>query len=731
MFSINKYYLIAVVLVVSLTACFNDLDTIPLDEDIVTSAQVYDDPNAYEQVLAKVYAGLAVSGQQGPAGDSDISGIDEGFGQYLRALWYHQELPTDEAVVGWNDQTIKDFHEQDWDANDNFINAFYSRIFYQISLSNEFIRETTTEKLSERGADAGLQAEVEVFRAEARFLRALSYFHALDNFRNVPFVTEEQAVGSFFPEQISGEDLFAYIESELKAIESTLVAPRQNVYGRADQAAAWALLARLYLNAEVYTGQAKYTECLEYCNKIIGAGYQLEPEYENLFLADNHTASGIIFPITFDGTSTRTWGGMTFIIRAGVGGDMIPADYGISGGWGGTRTTSALVNQFAPAANSTVKVTAPNFAAANFPQIYVPGEYQDWDPTAEGIELYSPNNDGVFEGYFNFERKTEVRFTPARNWNSFFGDDNEDGQLDSRGENIAIDSPGFYKIMVNINNFSYTIEPQSWGVIGSATFSGWEEDIDMTYDPVENALVLNTNLSVGEFKFRANDDWVYNLGDSDGDILLEQDGENIVITTAGTYTIKLYLGGPNITYALERPSADSRGLFFSEGQNLEIADIAQFQEGYAVVKFKNITSEGVAGSNLDFPDTDFPVFRLADVYLMYAEAVLRGGSGGDRGTALQYVNELRTRAYKDPSGGISADALTLDFLLEERGRELYWEATRRTDLVRFGQFSNGSYMWPWKGGVPEGKSVDPKFDLFPIPAADIGANPNLTQNVGY
>jgi len=143
MFSINKYYLIAVVLVVSLTACFNDLDTIPLDEDIVTSAQVYDDPNAYEQVLAKVYAGLAVSGQQGPAGDSDISGIDEGFGQYLRALWYHQELPTDEAVVGWNDQTIKDFHEQDWDANDNFINAFYSRIFYQISLSNEFIRETT------------------------------------------------------------------------------------------------------------------------------------------------------------------------------------------------------------------------------------------------------------------------------------------------------------------------------------------------------------------------------------------------------------------------------------------------------------------------------------------------------------------------------------------------------------------------------------------------------------
>src|SRR4030095_10528170 len=130
-------------------SCVSDLDTVPLDKDVITSSVVFDDPEAYLQVLAKLYAGLAVTGQQGAAGQPDIEGIDEGFGQYLRMYWYHQELTTDEAVIGWNDQTIKDFHEQDWSADDGFVFALYSRLFYQIVLCNEFIRETTDAKLSE------------------------------------------------------------------------------------------------------------------------------------------------------------------------------------------------------------------------------------------------------------------------------------------------------------------------------------------------------------------------------------------------------------------------------------------------------------------------------------------------------------------------------------------------------------------------------------------------------
>ena len=125
------------------------------------------------------------------------------------------------------------------------------------------------------------------------------------------------------------------------------------------------------------------------------------------------------------------------------------------------------------------------------------------------------------------------------------------------------------------------------------------------------------------------------------------------------------------------------------------------------------------------------MYRLADVYLMYAEAVLRGGTGGSMANAVNYINLLRQRAYGDTSGNITQSNLTLDFIIDERARELYWEAHRRTDLIRFGRFSQSDYVWPWKGAVRDGRSTNSKFNLFPIPAADLGANPQLKQNTGY
>jgi hypothetical protein len=121
------------------------------------------------------------------------------------------------------------------------------------------------------------------------------------------------------------------------------------------------------------------------------------------------------------------------------------------------------------------------------------------------------------------------------------------------------------------------------------------------------------------------------------------------------------------------------------------------------------------------------VFRLADAYLVYAEAVLRGG-GGSGPQALAYVNALRQRA------GVAAitDAeLTLDFILAERGRELLWEAHRRTDLIRYGLFTGGAYIWSWKGGAPGGTATESFRDLYPLPESELVANPNLTQNPGY
>jgi len=728
---INSSILFAA-LVLVLGSCVKDLNTKPIDPMELTAEDVYKDPNSYKMVLAKLYAGLAVSGQEGPAGDPDISGIDEGFGEYIRGYWYHQELTTDEAVIGWNDQTIKDFHYQTWGSSDVFIAAMYYRIFYQVCLCNEFIRETTPEKLADRGITGPIVDDIAIFRAEARFLRALSYFHALDLFGNVPFVTENDPVGKFFPPQIQRANLFNYVESELLAIEPLVINARQNEYGRADKGAVWMLLAKLYLNAEVYTGTPRYAECVTYAGNVINAGYTLDPVYQNLFLANNHNTPESIFTVNFDGFSTQTWGGTTFIIHAAIGGSMVPADFGVGGGWGGTRTTKALVQKFYPdIQNGLWHSPIPPKEAKDYTLLYVPGSYQGWDPSNVGTVLASVLNDGNFEGYLYFpDANTEFKFCTGPNWDNNYGDDGADGTLEQNGANIVAADAGYYKINVDLNNMTYTKMNTYWGVIGSATAGGWDSDQDMTYDAENEVWKATLDLTEGEIKFRANDGWDLNYGDDGNNGILEQNGANIAIPEAGSYVITMKLGAPDYTYTVVRNSWDRRAMFWTDGQSLDINDISKFEDGYAITKFKNVTSTGAAGKDATFVDTDFIMFRLSDAYLMSAEAVLRGG-GGSSAEALQYVNAVRTRAYGDEGGNISAADLTLAFILDERARELYWEATRRTDLVRFGQFSDGDYLWPWKGGIQEGMKTSSNYNLFPLPAADVSANPNLKQNTGY
>ncbi|MEO1518448.1 MAG: RagB/SusD family nutrient uptake outer membrane protein [Bacteroidota bacterium] len=420
---------------------------------------------------------------------------------------------------------------------------------------------------------------------------------------------------------------------------------------------------------------------------------------------------------------------MTFIVHAAVGGTMDPDAFGLDGGWSGLRTTSALVNKF-PSTGGTTLVSPAE--GATYPLIYVPGSFQGWDPANAETVMASVGSDGNYEGYFNFpDANTEFKITTGPNWDENFGDTGADGTLESAGDNIVVADPGFYRIKVNLNDFTYTIENTNWGIIGSSTEGGWDNDTDMTYDVDEGAWVITATLAKGELKFRANDAWDINYGDDGANALLSEGGANITIPEGSTYAIKLYLDKPDYTYSIEKTSFDGRAMFYTDGQSLEIDDVSQFTQGYAITKYKNVDRNGSIGSDLTFPDTDFPMFRLADVYLMYAEAVLRGGTGGDRGTALGYLNAINERAYGDAGGNISDADMTLDYILDERARELYWECHRRTDLVRFGQFTDGTYLWPLKGGVPQGRAVAAFRDVFPIPSSDIGANPNLDQNDGY
>ncbi|MNX91995.1 SusD family protein [compost metagenome] len=287
------------------------------------------------------------------------------------------------------------------------------------------------------------------------------------------------------------------------------------------------LQAKLYMNAKVYIGIEKYADALPLINKVIASPYSIHNNYNQLFYADNDkngAQNEFIFAIAFDGLKTQTYGGTTFLAHAPVGGSMDPVKFGINGGWGGIRTTSAFVDKF-PAGNT-----------------------------------------------------------------------------------------------------------------------------------------------------------------------------------------------------------DTRGIFWTDGQSKDINNISSFTDGYAVQKFRNIKVDGSQGSDAtgNFVDIDFPIFRLADAYLMYAECAVRGS--GSLGTATTYVNALRTRAN---TTSITQSELTLDFVLDERARELHFEGQRRTDLVRFGKFTGGSYIWPWKGGVKTGAPTQSFRDIFPIPADAIVANQNLIQNPGY
>jgi hypothetical protein len=408
-------------------------------------------------------------------------------------------------------------HNMNWQASNQFIVAMYYRIFYQVSLCNELIRQVNANP-------AGVQFQNKgALIAEARALRALSYYHAIDMFGNVPFATENDAVGAVGPRQIMRPELFEYIEKECKELieGNDLAAEGTNLYGRCDKGFVKMILAKLYLNAEVYVGQDRYTEAAAICEDLVGK-YTLAANFADLFAADNDRfavgTEEIIFAVPHDGINTTSYGGTNFLIFAGTGGDMNANASGISSGWGGLSVTKQVAERY-----------------------------------AEG---------------------------------------------------------------------------------------------------------------------------------------------------------------------------DVRAMFFTD-YGTAITDREVFTSGgYKSVKFRNVNSDGSAAQSTGFVDTDFPLFRVADAHLMLAECAARGKA--DKAKGLASLNAVRERAGLDKVSDFTAQDV-----LDERSRELMWEGHRRSDLIRFGQFTTDAYLWEYKGAVYEGTAVADHRNLFPLPPADVNANGNLDQNPGY
>ena len=330
------------------SSCSKDLNLSPQNAQL--PSQVYSTPAGYKSVLAKIYGTLSIGGDQGPAGSPDISGgLDEGSQVGLiRGLFNFQELPTDEAIEAWNDGGVLDnIHNFNLTSSDKFVLGMYARPIWNITLINEYLREATDAQLASNGITGAAATDIKNSRAEARFLRAYNYWIMMDLFGKSTFITENSPIGATPPE-ISRADLYTYIVSELQAIDGQLAPAKTIEYGRVDQAAEWALLARIYLNAATYTPNATaqdYDSAITYSTKVINAGYSLSASYPGLFLADNdRNTNEFIFAINCDGLHTQGYGNTTFLVHAACSSDNLY--YGVAGGWAGYRATGALANLF-------------------------------------------------------------------------------------------------------------------------------------------------------------------------------------------------------------------------------------------------------------------------------------------------------------------------------------------------------------------------------------------------
>ena len=493
----------------------------------------------YDGILNKIYGNLALTGLTGPHGSSDLpSDIDEGMSVFMRVVWYANELPSDEALCAWlTDAGIPEFNRGTWGDNHALLRGLYYRCMFGITMSNFFL-ENAPSSLDEYSHKV----------AEVRFMRALYYYYLMDMFGNPPFIT---TVTSEAPVQVSRQEIFNFIESEVKDIigegagSDVLAAPKSIKYGRADMAAGYMLLMRMYLNAEVYTGTARWQDAMTYAQKAINSGYTLSKTpkngysaYQLLFMGDNDTNGAqneIVFPILFDGELTQSWGGVFLCAGTVNAADVAAYSTGMTSNWGGIRAK-------------------PYF-----------------------VQKWFPNNDAP---------------------------------------------------------------------------SGTPTDLTAA----------------------ANDD---------------------------------------------------RCLFMTEGHELENTNEDKFENGFGYIKFLNTHADGSETHNAEHTDYDFPLFRLAEAYLTYAEAEARLNNGNVSTTGLNYIKELRNRA----NANSNLSVFSLADIEDEWSKEFGFEGRRRMDMIRFGNFTGTRRCWI--GGSAVGGTMATYRNIFPLPSSDLVANSNLKQNQGY
>lgn len=348
----NKFskILTLVVFMLSMTACVHNLDTKPIDPNSSTSFN-------QDRMFTKCYACMAVIGQSDAGSDSDVEDMDAGMSGFYRTIWYCNDLTTDEAFWIWDDKEARGLPTTNWTGESDMIKGIYTRLNLNIKYCNHYITYASTE------------TDEEKYRmAEVRWIRAFHYYFLMDMFLYTPFIIEES---DEYPNFIARHKLYEWLVEELEDIIIELPAQRVSKY-RVGKAAAQLLLARIYLNADVYNKYNKswtkgktetWEKAYEAASELVNNSGQYDlglvtdsivtdsnfvySAYQQLFMGDNHRDEVMkesIFQIYQDGLYTQSYAGANFLVSGPRIGGMTA--WGIESEWHALRTSPTLIDKF-------------------------------------------------------------------------------------------------------------------------------------------------------------------------------------------------------------------------------------------------------------------------------------------------------------------------------------------------------------------------------------------------
>lgn len=622
-----------------LSSCVNDLDLSPVDPSVITDVS-----KNMDEVFADIYLNFATFGANG---DSPVKDFDGGMAAFQRAMFTAEEMPTDEACWLWDPEKFGQINYGFVTPDVPCVFGFYSRLIINITLCNDFIQSVNDGKFD---LDEAGQKRAQEYVRQARILRGACYFYMLSFYENPPYADETTPVGAQ-PTQPGRAEVYRLVTADLEDVVASYNNDNSTYYGFVGLDAAQSILAKIYLNAEVFTGTPDYAKCYQHSKAVIDRlgkggkyGTGLAPTYASLFGCNNQ-----MYVIGNGGSPVNEiiW--------------TIPASKYVDNG--------NVVENLTSWSGSTFMIAAWN--------------------GSNGVEttVACPTMDAAYSG----KKGEDLIFTDAdgtRHIYEYVSDKEEYDAALKAYDDIKSDNKTAWKTVVEelVADVAYSFDPDAKGYITGQWFNateGWK-------------------CMVARKSFVRKFDW--------NDVEMSQSNDQRV----GFW------------------QTSSHG-FTAENTSLVGDDWGS--NGYLAMKYTNWAYD--QNGEIDYaasalvPMTacyggDYAALRLAEVYLMAAEAILQGG-GGSQAEALQYVNNIRQRAYGD--NYTPWTSLSMSELQDERCRELYQENTRRTDLIRWNKWCTG-YTWEWKGGLSSGTNLPEYTKSYPIPTR-VMTSSSLQQMTGY